>query len=345
MEQRRPARHDADHRQPPALSRIAACVHRDAADTGVVLWQDTTIGDIHWQSPIMSTTWFTPATTAATSPRIRRGRAARSAINRAASYAGTRIAEDACQVKIWPGNPYPLGATYDGADEFLRLFRGGNARRALTRSTTRAQTCLDFPESTGFIWHGYIPNAGPGQRYGFRVHGLGNRRPDTAAFPPNFSSIRTEKDRRRSEVNEAIFPYHFQGGEDSKNEIDSAPFAEVGRHQSLLQLGKRPLPAHAVARDGDLRGSRQRLHKAAPADSENMRGTYAGLSHPAAIKHLRTLESRPSSSAGPSIHSRLASRRARPAQLLGLQLDRYPAGTTSTHPADSSGSSRNSSRW
>ena len=30
---------------------------------------------------------------------------------------------------------------------------------------------VDLPERDGLVWHGYLPRVGPGQRYGYRVHG------------------------------------------------------------------------------------------------------------------------------------------------------------------------------
>src|SRR2546430_4881119 len=75
-------------------------------------------------------------------------------------------------MEIWPGRSYPLGATYDGAGTNFALF---------SEVGTRVELCLfdaggneqhvDLPERTGFVWHGYLPGIGPGQRYGYRVHG------------------------------------------------------------------------------------------------------------------------------------------------------------------------------
>src|SRR5438046_2007545 len=69
------------------------------------------------------------------------------------------------RVRIWPGHPYPLGATYDGAGTNFSLFSEVATRVELCLFDDRgAQTCFDLPEMTGFIWHGYLPNSGPGQR-------------------------------------------------------------------------------------------------------------------------------------------------------------------------------------
>src|ERR1700759_975038 len=73
---------------------------------------------------------------------------------------------------MWPGRPYPLGATYDGAGTNFTLF---------SEIAERVELCLfdqngkeeriDLPEVDGFVWHAYLPGVEPGQHYGYRVHG------------------------------------------------------------------------------------------------------------------------------------------------------------------------------
>ena len=80
---------------------------------------------------------------------------------------------------FWPGAPYPLGATWDGwgtnfalfsevADAVeLCLFAGDGTEAEAADTETRVQ----LTEADGFVWHAYLPGVGPGQRYGYRVHG------------------------------------------------------------------------------------------------------------------------------------------------------------------------------
>src|ERR1043165_3003339 len=85
---------------------------------------------------------------------------------------GTAIAVSGA-VKIWPGAPYPLGAPYDGAGTNFSVFSEAATRVELCLfDDDGVQSCVDLPEWTGYIWHGYLPNIGPGQRYGYRVHGV-----------------------------------------------------------------------------------------------------------------------------------------------------------------------------
>lgn len=72
----------------------------------------------------------------------------------------------------WPGKAYPLGATYDGAGTDFALF---------SEVADRVEVCLFDADGTesrvplievdGFVWHGFLPEVHPGQRYGYRVHG------------------------------------------------------------------------------------------------------------------------------------------------------------------------------
>ncbi|MCL6601146.1 MAG: hypothetical protein K6T81_20790 [Alicyclobacillus macrosporangiidus] len=79
-------------------------------------------------------------------------------------------------MKVWPGQPYPLGATWDGAGVNFALF---------SENATGVELCLFdgpngheeevariwMPEQTDQVWHVYLPEVRPGQRYGYRVHG------------------------------------------------------------------------------------------------------------------------------------------------------------------------------
>ena len=78
-------------------------------------------------------------------------------------------------MRVWPGSPYPLGATWDGVGVNFALF---------SEHATRVELCLfDSPdadsesltipltEHTDMVWHGYLPDVRPGQLYGYRVHG------------------------------------------------------------------------------------------------------------------------------------------------------------------------------
>src|SRR4051812_50075292 len=76
-------------------------------------------------------------------------------------------------MRVWPGEGYPLGATYDGTGTNFALFSevAEKVELCLFDEKGRESDRVALPEVTAFVWHGYLPNVGPGQRYGFRVHG------------------------------------------------------------------------------------------------------------------------------------------------------------------------------
>ena len=72
----------------------------------------------------------------------------------------------------WPGAAYPLGATWDGSGTNFALFSEVADRVELCLfDADGAETRLELTEVDGFVWHGYLPSVGPGQRYAYRVTG------------------------------------------------------------------------------------------------------------------------------------------------------------------------------
>lgn len=77
-------------------------------------------------------------------------------------------------MKIWPGNPYPLGANWDGAGVNFSLFSENATKVELCLfdgADGQRETRIPLREQTHQIWHVYLPEARPGQFYGYRVHG------------------------------------------------------------------------------------------------------------------------------------------------------------------------------
>ena len=192
---------------------------------------------------------------------------------------------------IWPGRPYPLGATYDGTGTNFALFSAVAERVELCLvHDDGTETRVDLPEVDAFVWHGYLPAIAPGQRYGFRVHGpydpaAGHRcDPSKLLLDPYAKAIDGQVDGDPS-----LYSYTF-GDPDARNQDDSAghtmtsvvvnPFFDWGHD--------RP-PEHqyheSVIYEAHVKGLTQ-LHPAVP---EELRGTYAALGHPAVVEHLSGL--------------------------------------------------------
>jgi isoamylase len=194
--------------------------------------------------------------------------------------------------RVRPGEPFPLGATYDGRGTNFSLFSEVATRVELCLfDDNGAQTCIDLPERTAFCWHGYLRGIAPGQRYGFRVHGPwdpanGHRcNPAKLLLDPYARAIAGPID-----WNPALFPYPLGGDDTQRNDDDSAPY----------------MPRSVVVDDrfdwGDDRPPRRGLHETVvyevhvkgftrrhPNIPEAVRGSYAGLAHPTAVKYLRQL--------------------------------------------------------
>ena len=192
---------------------------------------------------------------------------------------------------VWPGQPAPLGATWDGEGTNFSVFSSVAERVELCLFDEAGnEACADLPERTALCWHGYVPGVGPGQRYGFRVHGpwdpaRGRRcNPAKLLLDPYARAI--DGDLRWGEE---IFAHRW-GDPDARNDADSAPAMprSVVVDPRFDWRGDRPpaVPRHeTVIYETHVKGFTAR-HPGVP---EALRGTYAGFAHPAAIDHLRRL--------------------------------------------------------
>jgi len=196
-------------------------------------------------------------------------------------------------IAVHRGEPYPLGASWDGEGVNFAVY---------SENATRVELCLfdaggletrvPLREQTAFIWHGYLPGIQPGQRYGYRVHGP--YEPDQGLrFNPRMV---------------LLDPY--ARALDGLENFDNGVFAyEVGGERedyASVQQEQRGVPLGVVVDNGfDWGGSRPPnipLHETViyeahvkgltmqhPDVPEELRGTYAGLAHPAMIAYLKKL--------------------------------------------------------
>lgn len=194
-------------------------------------------------------------------------------------------------MQIWPGKPYPFGATFDGTGTNFALF---------SEVAERVELCLigedgteervDLPEVDAFVWHAYLPSVQPGQRYGYRVHGPydpanGHRcNPAKLLLDPYAKAIDGQIDGDPS-----LFSYDF-GDPESLNKDDSAGHTMTSVViNPYFDWGHDRPPLHdyheSVIYEAHVKGLTQ-LHPGIP---EELRGTYAGMAHPAIIDHLVSL--------------------------------------------------------
>jgi isoamylase len=194
-------------------------------------------------------------------------------------------------IEVWPGRPYPLGATYDGTGTYFSLFsEAADAVELCLFDGDGAETRVPLTEVDGFCWHGYLPRIGIGQRYGFRVHGPwdpaeGERcNPNKLLLDPYAKAVDGGVD-----WDQACFPYDF-GDPDSRNDDDSAPHvpkAVVVSPYFDWGADRSPdVPLHqSVIYELHVKG----FTATHPDIPELLRGTYAGLAHPVAIDYLQSL--------------------------------------------------------
>ncbi len=203
---------------------------------------------------------------------------------------------------VWPGTPYPLGATYDGAGTNFSVFSEVAERVELCLiDESGGERRIELDEVDSFVWHAYLPEVGPGQRYGFRVHGpwdpAAGIRCDSSKLllDPYGKSFTGDFD-----FGQALYSYDLNaedraiGGTPPR--IDSLghtmtsvvinPFFHWGSDQQWPSLRTPRKPYHeTIIYEAHVKGMTQ-THPDVP---EHLRGTYAGLCHPAVIDHLRSL--------------------------------------------------------
>jgi isoamylase len=200
--------------------------------------------------------------------------------------------------EIWPGRPFPLGAEWDGHGTNFSLFSENAERVELCLfddedDETRVELC----ERTAFNWHGYLPGVGPGQRYGYRVHGPydpknGHRfNPNMLLIDPYAKSIEGKVRWNRA----SVLPY--VADPDAGDDADLVMFdgdSAVAIPKSVVidrhfdweddRPPKTPFD-ETVIYETHVKGFTMRH----PGVREDLRGTYAGLADPAALEYLKAL--------------------------------------------------------
>ncbi|MGA4544353.1 glycogen debranching protein GlgX [Uniformispora flossi] len=194
-------------------------------------------------------------------------------------------------MQVWPGRPYPLGATYDGAGTNFAVFSEAAQRVWLCLvDEDGGETTVELRETDAFVRHAYLPGIQPGQRYGYRVQGpfdpaAGNRcNPNKFLLDPYAKAVSGEV-----RWHEAVYSYSFDHP-DLPNEADSGPYmmTSVVVNPYFDWGNDRPprIEYHdTVIYEAHVKGLTQ-LHPGLP---EEIRGTYAAIGHPLVIEHLLDL--------------------------------------------------------
>jgi glycogen operon protein len=209
----------------------------------------------------------------------------------------SRIGYNATLMRIWPGHPHPLGATWDGLGVNIAVFSEHATAVDLclfeNHGATRESARLRLPERTDHVWHGYLPDVRPGQLYGFRVHG-----PYVPQQGHRFNAHKVLLDPYAKSVgrtlvwSDANFGFASPGlDEDREPDVrDNAAFAPLGVviDPSYTWGDDRPprTPWHdTVIYELHVKGFTQRHPDVPPA----LRGKFLGLASDPAIQHLKSL--------------------------------------------------------
>ncbi len=194
-------------------------------------------------------------------------------------------------MEIWPGDVFPLGATFDGTGVNFAVFSEVAEYIELCLFDDGGdETRLRLPESKNFVHAGYVDGLGPGQRYGFRVHGPWNPgngsrcNPAKLLLDPYAKAMSGTVDWGREVYGHVAVDTAVRDNSDSAGSVPLSvvvsPWFDWGEDRP------RRVPLHeTVIYEAHVRG----LTMTHPDVPENLRGTFAGLTTPAVLEHLRSI--------------------------------------------------------
>ncbi|MFC5068882.1 glycogen debranching protein GlgX [Flaviflagellibacter deserti] len=199
--------------------------------------------------------------------------------------------------ELYPGEPSPLGANWNGRGTNFAIFSAHAERIELCifdADGTNEIERITLPEFTNEVWHGFLPGVGPGTVYGYRVHGPYD--PENGhRFNPNKLLIDPYARELVGELNwsPAHFGYILDAEDkdlsfDDRDSAPGMPKCRVIDPQDYDWKGDRsPRIPHSrtIFYETHVRGF-TKLHPAVP---ENFRGTFDGFSHPSVVDYIKGL--------------------------------------------------------
>jgi isoamylase len=200
-------------------------------------------------------------------------------------------------MRIWPGQSYPLGATWDGRGTNFSLYTENATKVELclfdTPEATKESSRIVLPENTDLVWHGYLPDVLPGQIYGYRVTGpyepeKGHRfNPNKILLDPYAKAIA-----RETKWGDEMFGYCVGDPKqdlsfDPRDNAHLAPLSAVVDNAFTWGNDQAPRTewTDTIIYELHVKGFTMR-HPGVP---EPLRGTYAGLGSEASVTYLKSL--------------------------------------------------------
>jgi glycogen operon protein len=198
--------------------------------------------------------------------------------------------------RVWPGEPFPLGPTWDGQGTNFSLFSENAERVELCLFDGDNEERIEVRERTAFNWHCYLPGVGPGTRYGYRVHG-----PYDPEKGPRFNASKLLIDPYAKAINGGVdwdaanvLPYvPGSGAADADLTIDESDSAPAIPRSVVIDPAfdwegdvHLNIPwQETVIYEAHVKG----FTKKREGVREDLRGTYAGLAADDSIAYLKDL--------------------------------------------------------
>ena len=206
---------------------------------------------------------------------------------------------DHTDIEIWPGKPYPLGATYDGKGVNFALSSEYATAVHLclfhTPDDDHEYVCIQMREQTDHVWHAYLPGIQPGQAYGYRVDGpfqpmQGLRfNPYKLLLDPYAKAING-----RIAWNKSMFAYPIDSDDENRDLLMETSDDTSGMNKSVVinpafdwEDVKSPYtPLHeSIIYEVHVKGMTARH----PDLDPDIRGTYKGLAHPSIVEYFKKM--------------------------------------------------------
>jgi glycogen operon protein len=198
---------------------------------------------------------------------------------------------------VWPGDPFPLGQAWDGDGTNFALFSENAERVELCLfHDDGSEERIELQQRTAFSWHCYLPGVGPGQRYGYRVHG-----PYDPAHGRRFNGAKLLIDPYAKAIDGAVdwdaanvLPY-VPGGEDADLTLDESDSAPAIPKSIVVDptfdwedddwVRPRTPWNQTVIYEAHVKG----FTKLREGVREDLRGTYGGLASEDSVAYLKSL--------------------------------------------------------
>ncbi len=188
--------------------------------------------------------------------------------------------------KIVPGQPDPLGTTPDERGTNFAVASDGDEVKLCLFDAAGGETQLVLPDRDGDVWHGFVPGVGPGQAYGFRVSG-----PFDPSRGLRYNPAKLLLDPYARAINGDVrygpeVLGHSIQNPSAPSPLDSADHVPRSLVCAVAPPIAVPKPAHELADTIVYEVHVRGFTATHPGVPKELRGTYAGLAHEAALQHL-----------------------------------------------------------